>query len=101
MLLTFHAEIERVKNPEEKSGGGNSNKELVDANDGRPVKQTLLIKVPVDRHPSFNYVGRLLGPGGSTLKGIQSSTSTQIAILGKGSMRDKKKVSVYTVYFGI
>jgi len=89
-------EIERLKNPhpEEKPAGAAANKELVDANDGRPVKHTLLIKVPIDRHPNFNYVGRLLGPGGSTLKGIQSTTSTQIAILGKGSMRDKKKVKL-------
>ena len=56
------------------------------------MKRSMCIKVPVDRYPSFNFVGRLLGPGGSTLKGIQSTTSTQIAILGKGSMRDKKKV---------
>ena len=93
----YFTEIERIQNPqpEEKTEATSGKQELVDTNDGRPVKHSILLKVPVDKHPTFNYVGRFLGPGGSTLKGIQSTTSTQIAILGKGSMRDKKKVFVF------
>lgn len=68
---------------------------MLDPNGGKPTKVSLCVKVPIDRYPNFNFVGRLLGPGGSTLKGIQTTTSTQIAILGKGSMRDKKKVMFY------
>ena len=50
------------------------------------------IKIPAEEHPNVNFVGRLIGPGGATLKAIQEMTSTRIAILGKGSQRDKKKV---------
>ena len=36
----------------------------------------------------FNFVGKLLGPRGSSLKQLQSSSMTKMAILGKGSMRN-------------
>lgn len=39
----------------------------------------------------FNYVGRLLGPKGSTLKGMQVISGCKLAILGKGSMKDKDR----------
>ena len=39
----------------------------------------------------FNLVGRLLGPKGLTLKRIQAETQTKMTILGRGSMRDKKR----------
>ena len=40
----------------------------------------------------FNFVGKLLGPKGSTLKGMSEATGCKLSILGKGSMRDKAKV---------
>ena len=95
VIFDIILEITRVKNPPEEKTTPTTEKELVDANGGKPTKVALCLKVPVERHPNFNFVGRLLGPGGSTLKGIQSTTSTQIAILGKGSMRDKKKVRLF------
>ena len=55
-------------------------------------KVECMIKVPAEEFPSVNFVGRLIGPGGATLKGIQELTNTRIAVLGKGSQRDKKKV---------
>lgn len=36
-------------------------------------------------------MGRLLGPKGSTLKGMQEISGCKLAILGRGSMRDKAK----------
>ena len=48
----------------------------------------LIIPPFCDQH---NLVGRLLGPKGVTLKRIQAETQTKISILGRGSMRDKKK----------
>ena len=36
----------------------------------------------------FNFVGKLLGPRGSSLKQLQSSSMTKMAILGRGSMRN-------------
>jgi len=46
---------------------------------------------PVEQYPRFNFVGRLLGPKGSTLKELVHSTKTKISILGKGSSKDKAK----------
>jgi len=46
---------------------------------------------PVEKYPRFNFVGRLLGPKGSTLKELVHSTKTKISILGKGSSKDKAK----------
>ena len=42
----------------------------------------------------FNFIGKLLGPKGNTLKRMQDETGCKMAILGKGSMRDKLKVGV-------
>lgn len=39
-----------------------------------------------------NFVGKLLGPQGSTIKRLQEDTGAKISVLGKGSMRDKTKV---------
>ncbi|KAB0404395.1 hypothetical protein E2I00_000454, partial [Balaenoptera physalus] len=41
--------------------------------------------------PKFNFVGKLLGPRGNSLKRFQEETLTKMSILGKGSMRDKAK----------
>ena len=38
-------------------------------------------------------MGKLLGPGGSSLKRLQQDTVTKMAIQGKGSMRNKEKVN--------
>ena len=39
----------------------------------------------------FNFVGKLLGPKGNSLKRLQEETLTKMAVLGKGSMRDKAR----------
>ena len=49
------------------------------------------IIVPVNKYPNYNFVGKILGPKGSTLKAIQASSKTKIYILGRGSTRDKEK----------
>lgn len=41
----------------------------------------------------YNFVGRLLGPRGMTAKQFEYELGCKIMIRGKGSMRDKKKVS--------
>lgn len=41
-----------------------------------------------------NFVGKLLGPQGSTIKRLQEETGAKISVLGKGSMRDKNKVCI-------
>lgn len=44
----------------------------------------------------FNFVGKLLGPKGNSLKRLQEETMCKMAVLGKGSMRDRKKVRIHT-----
>ncbi|GLH08922.1 Protein held out wings [Gryllus bimaculatus] len=39
----------------------------------------------------FNFVGKLLGPKGNSMKRLQEDTMTKMAVLGRGSMKDKQK----------
>ena len=41
----------------------------------------------------FNFVGRILGPRGMTTKQLEQETGCKIMVRGRGSMRDKKKVT--------
>lgn len=50
-------------------------------------------------HLQFNFVGRILGPRGMTAKQLEQETGCKIMVRGKGSMRDKKKVSLLTCFF--
>lgn len=40
----------------------------------------------------FNFVGKLLGPKGNSLKRLQEDTMCKMAVLGRGSMKDRHKV---------
>lgn len=51
------------------------------------------VYVPVESHPEYNFVGRILGPRGMTAKQLELETGCKIKIRGRGSMRDKKRVS--------
>jgi KH domain-containing RNA-binding signal transduction-associated protein 3 len=42
----------------------------------------------------FNFVGKLLGPKGNSMKRLQEDTMTKMAVLGRGSMKDKQKVTI-------
>jgi len=53
------------------------------------VKRSEKIPIPVDNHPGFNFVGRVLGPGGATVKKIESEFKCKILIRGEGSLRSK------------
>lgn len=64
---------------------------LMEIHRGRSVKLQVRVQVPVRDHPNFNFVGKLLGPKGNSLKRLQEETQTKMAILGRGSMRDKAK----------
>ncbi|XP_046682720.1 KH domain-containing, RNA-binding, signal transduction-associated protein 2-like isoform X2 [Homalodisca vitripennis] len=57
----------------------------------KPIRVAVKVLVPVKEHPKFNFVGKLLGPKGNSLKRLQEDTMTKMAILGRGSMRDKQK----------
>jgi len=63
----------------------------VDVYRERPIRLTVRVLVPVREHPKFNFVGKLLGPKGNSMKRLQEETMTKMAVLGRGSMRDKQK----------
>ncbi|KAK2149610.1 hypothetical protein LSH36_444g01043 [Paralvinella palmiformis] len=77
-------EIDRVQT------GRDLNK-LVELHHAKPMKLAVKVLIPVKQFPKFNFVGKLLGPKGNTLKRMQDETGTKMAILGRGSMRDKQK----------
>lgn len=64
---------------------------LMEIHTDRPQKVSIRVRVPVREHPRYNFVGKLLGPKGSTLKSLQDQTACKMAIMGKGSMREKDK----------
>lgn len=58
---------------------------------GLLVKRTIRIDIPVDQYPTFNFVGRLLGPRGNSLKRVEASTDCRVLIRGRGSIKDPFK----------
>ncbi|KAK7290324.1 hypothetical protein RIF29_04652 [Crotalaria pallida] len=55
------------------------------------VKKILRLDIPKDSYPNFNFVGRLLGPRGNSLKRVEASTGCRVFIRGKGSIKDVDK----------
>lgn len=56
------------------------------------VKRILRLEIPVDNFPNFNFVGRLLGPRGNSLKRVEATTGCRVYIRGKGSIKDPDKL---------
>uniref|UniRef100_H3AQ31 KH domain-containing, RNA-binding, signal transduction-associated protein 1 n=2 Tax=Latimeria chalumnae TaxID=7897 RepID=H3AQ31_LATCH len=81
-------EIERVQKGESKKEGEENYLELFSH---KNIKLKERILIPVKQYPKFNFVGKILGPQGNTIKRLQEETSAKISVLGKGSMRDKSK----------
>ncbi|XP_045118989.1 KH domain-containing, RNA-binding, signal transduction-associated protein 2-like [Portunus trituberculatus] len=73
------------------SGGRRGDPRYLDVIRERPIRVTVKVLVPVREHPKFNFVGKLLGPKGNSMKRLQEETLTKMAVLGRGSMRDKQK----------
>ena len=57
----------------------------------------IVLELKLCRFVQFNFVGRILGPRGMTTKQLEQETGCKIMVRGKGSMRDKKKVSSLNV----
>lgn len=57
----------------------------------KQIKVTVKVLIPVKEHPKFNFVGKLLGPKGNSMRRLQEETMSKMAILGRGSMKDKKR----------
>lgn len=82
------AEIERIQKGEPKKEEGETYLDLFTA---KNVKLKERVLIPVKQYPKFNFVGKILGPQGNTIKRLQEDTGAKISVLGKGSMRDKAK----------
>uniref|UniRef100_A0A671KMQ6 K Homology domain-containing protein n=1 Tax=Sinocyclocheilus anshuiensis TaxID=1608454 RepID=A0A671KMQ6_9TELE len=85
-LRLLDQEIEKVQKDEDKE-----DEKFIDVVINKNMKLGQKILIPVKQFPKFNFVGKLLGPRGNSLKRLQEDTLTKMSILGKGSMRDKEK----------
>uniref|UniRef100_Q9WU01-2 Isoform 2 of KH domain-containing, RNA-binding, signal transduction-associated protein 2 n=1 Tax=Mus musculus TaxID=10090 RepID=Q9WU01-2 len=72
-------------------------KKYLDVISNKNIKLSERVLIPVKQYPKFNFVGKLLGPRGNSLKRLQEETGAKMSILGKGSMRDKTKVLSFEV----
>ncbi|EMP31263.1 KH domain-containing, RNA-binding, signal transduction-associated protein 3, partial [Chelonia mydas] len=72
-------------------GEGKEEEKYIDVVINKNMKLGQKVLIPVKQFPKFNFVGKLLGPRGNSLKRLQEETLTKMSILGKGSMRDKAK----------
>ncbi|RXN34621.1 KH domain- RNA- signal transduction-associated 3 [Labeo rohita] len=84
--MNTHIKIEKVQKDEDKE-----DEKFIDVVINKNMKLGQKVLIPVKQFPKFNFVGKLLGPRGNSLKRLQEDTLTKMSILGKGSMRDKEK----------
>ncbi|XP_067378927.1 KH domain-containing, RNA-binding, signal transduction-associated protein 2 isoform X3 [Channa argus] len=82
-------EIEKYEGDEVRKDGGL--KKYLDIISNKNIKLSERVLIPVQQYPKFNFVGKLLGPRGNSMKRLQEETGVKMSILGKGSMRDKGK----------
>ncbi|XP_077349501.1 KH domain-containing, RNA-binding, signal transduction-associated protein 3 isoform X3 [Lithobates pipiens] len=83
-------EIEKIQKGEEEDSDSTED-QYIDVVINKNMKVAQKVLIPIKQFPKFNFVGKLLGPRGNSLKRLQEDTLTKMSILGKGSMRDKAK----------
>ncbi|XP_053700362.1 KH domain-containing, RNA-binding, signal transduction-associated protein 1-like [Synchiropus splendidus] len=88
-MKLISAEIERIQKGEAKKEQDKETYLDLFATKSHKLKERVLI--PTKQYPRVNFVGKLLGPQGTTIKRLQEETGAKISVLGKGSMRDKNK----------
>jgi len=54
-------------------------------------KRSRKIRIPVEDHPTYNFIGLIIGPRGKTQKDMEGKTGCKIAIRGKGSVKEGAK----------
>ncbi|TRY98332.1 hypothetical protein DNTS_025957 [Danionella cerebrum] len=86
-MKLLDAEIGRIQKGEPKKDA----ETYLDLFANKNVRVRERVLIPVKQYPRFNFVGKILGPQGSTIKRLQEDTGAKISVLGKGSMRDKNK----------
>jgi len=64
---------------------------LPDPNPNEKItKKQRKIYMPVEKYPTFNFVGRIVGPRGRTIKEIEHKTGVKLLVRGRGSMRNSQ-----------
>uniref|UniRef100_A0AAY4C8S1 KH domain-containing, RNA-binding, signal transduction-associated protein 1 n=1 Tax=Denticeps clupeoides TaxID=299321 RepID=A0AAY4C8S1_9TELE len=84
-MKLLSSEIERIQKGEKET------ESYLDLFTTKNIKLKERVLIPVKQYPKFNFVGKILGPQGNTIKRLQEDTGAKISVLGKGSMRDKAK----------
>lgn len=56
--------------------------------DYKPRKFTHKVYIPINEFPNYNFIGLIIGPRGNTQKRMQKETNTNIAIRGRGSVKE-------------
>lgn len=51
-------------------------------------KRTKKIPIPIEKHPTYNFIGLIIGPRGKTQKELEAKTGCKIAIRGRGSVKE-------------
>ncbi|XP_024916931.1 KH domain-containing, RNA-binding, signal transduction-associated protein 2 isoform X2 [Cynoglossus semilaevis] len=82
-------EIEKNDGDDQRKDG--DLKKYLDIISNKNIKLSERVLIPIQQYPKFNFVGKLLGPRGNSMKRLQEETGVKMSILGKGSMRDKDK----------
>jgi hypothetical protein len=47
-------------------------------------KRSKKVRIPIEQHPTYNFIGLIIGPRGKTQKDLESKTGCKIAIRGRG-----------------
>ncbi|XP_056291940.1 KH domain-containing, RNA-binding, signal transduction-associated protein 2 [Pseudoliparis swirei] len=79
------------KNERDELRKDDDTKKYLDIISNKNIKLSERVLIPIQQYPKFNFVGKLLGPRGNSMKRLQEETGVKMSILGKGSMRDKGK----------
>jgi len=87
-MKLINAEIDRIQKGDKKDL---SNETYLDLFTTKNLKLKERVLIPTKQFPRINFVGKILGPQGSTIKRLQEDTGAKISVLGRGSMRDKNK----------
>ncbi|XP_018785931.1 PREDICTED: KH domain-containing, RNA-binding, signal transduction-associated protein 2 [Bactrocera latifrons] len=57
----------------------------------KPIRVAQKVLFPIKEYPKFNFVGKILGPKGNTLRQLQEETFCKMVVMGRNSMRDHAK----------
>ena len=52
------------------------------------ISLDMQVFIPINEYPSYNFIGLIIGPRGNTQKRMQKETNTNIAIRGRGSVKE-------------